>query len=316
MLFLFLPVMGKGAVMEQDVYAVVDIGSNSLRFMRGKRDRDGQWHFSKKELATTRLGKDVSRTGHLSREGIEASLEAMQQWNDAYPDLCVCAVATSAVREASDGQAFLAEVRARFGWHCRILSGLEEASFSYRGAAGAALPGMIVAVLDIGGGSSEMALGKEGRSLWSHSYPMGAVRFCHDVTTAAACDALERRCLNQWLSIPAVPDRLLGVGGTLTSLAAMELGLDLYDPDRVEGTVISRACLSDWIDRLEQMTPEERRHIKGLQPRRSDIILPGLLIARSCLSHYGIPEIQISEKDLLEGIFYSQAFQDAAWRNR
>ena len=76
--------------MEQDVYAVVDIGSNSLRFMRGKRDRDGQWHFSKKELATTRLGKDVSRTGHLSREGIEASLEAMQQWNDMYPDLCMC----------------------------------------------------------------------------------------------------------------------------------------------------------------------------------------------------------------------------------
>lgn len=302
--------------MEHDVYAVIDIGSNSLRFMRGKRDRDGQWHFSKKELATTRLGKDVSRTGRLSSEGVEASLEAMRQWNDAYPDLCFCAVATSAVREASDGQAFLAEVRARFGWHCRILSGLEEASFSYRGAAGSALPGMVVAVLDIGGGSSEMALGKEGRSLWSHSYPMGAVRFCQDVSGPAACDALERRCRNQWLPIPAVPDRLLGVGGTLTSLAAMELGLDPYDADRVEGTVITRDCLSGWIDILKRMTPEERRHIKGLQPRRSDIILPGLLIARSCLCHYDIPEIQISEKDLMEGIFYSQAFQDAAWRNR
>ena len=96
----------------------------------------------------------------------------------------------------------------------------------------------------------------------------------------------------------------------------MELGLDPYDADRVEGTVITRDCLSGWIDTLKRMTPEERRHIKGLQPRRSDIILPGLLIARSCLCHYDIPEIQISEKDLMEGIFYSQAFQDAAWRNR
>lgn len=118
------------------------------------------------------------------------------------------------------------------------------------------------------------------------------------------------------LPIPAVPDRLLGVGGTLTSLAAMELGLDPYDADRVEGTVITRDCLSGWIDTLKRMTPEERRHIKGLQPRRSDVILPGLLIACSCLCHYDIPEIRISEKDLMEGIFYSQAFQDAAWRNR
>lgn len=299
--------------MDYHEYAVVDIGSNSLRLMRGHCDDDGHWHFSPKELATTRLGSDIDKTGRLSPDGMEASFSAMQEWQDTLQGIPVCAVATSAVREARDGQAFLAEIRARYGWHCRIISGLEEAAYSFRGATAAATPNQEAVVLDIGGGSSEMAIGHQGQAAWSHSYMMGAVRCSQGLVTAADYGALETRCLGRWLPLPIRPDILIGVGGTLTSLAAMELELEPYDPERVEGTVISLASLSAWIDRLARMTPEQRRHVKGLQPRRSEIILAGLVIARSCLRFYEIPAITISERDLLEGVFYSQAFQDGAW---
>ena len=121
--------------MEYQKYAVIDIGSNSLRLMTGWQEVPGTWIFSPKELATTRLGKDIDETHHLSPAGMEASFAAMERWKGQLTGIPVCAVATSAVREAVDGQAFLAEVRARFGWHCRAISGLEEASLSFTGAA-------------------------------------------------------------------------------------------------------------------------------------------------------------------------------------
>ena len=109
--------------MEYQKYAVIDIGSNSLRLMTGWQEVPGTWIFSPKELATTRLGKDIDETHHLSPAGMEASFAAMERWKGQLTGIPVCAVATSAVREAVDGQAFLAEVRARFGWHCRAISG-------------------------------------------------------------------------------------------------------------------------------------------------------------------------------------------------
>ena len=120
--------------MKDKEFAVVDIGSNSLRLMTGRWE-DDRWKFSAKELETTRLGYQIEETKHLSPEGIDASLAAMARWQARLGPVPVCAVATSAVREAVDGQAFLAEIRARFGWHCRCISGLEEAALSFCGAA-------------------------------------------------------------------------------------------------------------------------------------------------------------------------------------
>ena len=97
--------------MEYQKYAVIDIGSNSLRLMTGWQEVPGTWIFSPKELATTRLGKDIDETHHLSPAGMEASFAAMERWKGQLTGIPVCAVATSAVREADDGQAFLAEVR-------------------------------------------------------------------------------------------------------------------------------------------------------------------------------------------------------------
>lgn len=301
--------------MNTNEFAVVDIGSNSLRLMTGRWD-GAQWQFSPKELETTRLGYQAEETKHLSPEGIAASLAAMERWNARLKGVPVCAVATSAVREAADGQAFLAEIRARFGWHCRSISGLEEAALSFCGAASCVEAGKGAVVLDIGGGSSEVAAGRDAVVAWSHSYPLGAVRLTKKSSLEPAeLEALESYCTSQWLPMPAAGDvSLIGVGGTLTTLAAMELQMTEYDPSRIDGSVISLSQLSCQIERLCSMTPEERRHVAGLQPKRSDIIIAGLVIARSFLRRYGFEAIRISESDLLEGVFYRHSFHDAAWR--
>lgn len=301
--------------MKHTEYAVVDIGSNSLRLMKGQRDERGSWHFSPKKIATTRLGKGLSETKHLSREGMAASLQVLADWHKEMQGVPVCAVATSAVREAVDGIAFLAEIRARVGWHCRAIAGTEEASLSFCGAASAIPSDTWAAVLDIGGGSSEVAMGKNGTVRWSHSYPLGAVRLTTDSTWCdETIDALRTYCHHTWLPMQLQPQVLIGVGGTLTSLAAMEQELTVYDSAKITGYSISRQHVWDWIHRLCAMTPDERCHVPGLQPKRSDIIIAGLVIAASFLEHYDLASIQISDRDLLEGVFYREAFYDAASR--
>lgn len=301
--------------MKRKEYAVIDIGSNSLRLLKGWQDVPGTWQFGMKELATTRLGKDMDKTKHLSAEGMEASFQAMAQWQPQLVGVPVCAVATSAVREARDGQAFLAEVRARFGWHCRAVTGLEEAMLSFSGATSRIRDDRTAAVLDIGGGSSEVAVGENGEVRWSHSYPIGAVRLTEDDTfTPQGMEDLRQRCRKIWLPMKKQADVLIGVGGTLTTLAAMDQEMTVYDPAKVDGYRVSAERLSYHIESLLAMTPEERRHVAGLQPKRSDIIITGLVIAQTFLETYNIEAVTVSERDLMEGVFFRHSFHDAAWR--
>ena len=296
-------------------YAVIDIGSNSLRLMTGTQDAFGIWKLSGKTLATTKLGNHMDETHHLWPEGMEASFAAMDRWSKELRDMHVCAIATSAVREAVDGQAFLAEIRARYGWHCRCIPGAEEAALSFCGAASALPANVTAAVLDIGGGSSELALGKGGEVLWSHSYPLGAVRLTKQPTwTMDDIEAMKDHCLQTLLPVPVQPDVVIGVAGTLTTVAAMDQKLDPYDPKKVECYDITKETIEGWIQKMQQMTPEERQHVPGLQVKRSDIILPGLVIAWSFLEYYGQPSLRVSERDSMEGVFYKHAFYDAASR--
>lgn len=296
-------------------YAVIDIGSNSLRLMTGIQNDTGQWCFSPKVVATTRLGNAVEETRHLWPEGMEASFAVMDEWMDIVAGMHVCAVATSAVREAKDGQAFLAEIRARYGWHCRTVTGNGEAELSFCGAASRLGQSVKAGVLDIGGGSSEFAVGTNGIAAWSHSYPLGAVRLAkQDTWSIAELQQLKEHCLRTLLPMAIQPETIIGVGGTLTTLAAMDLRLQTYDAAKVEGHVVSRETIGMWIDALQAMDPETRRNVPGLQPKRSDIIIPGLVIAWAFLTYYDQPSLTVSERDLMEGIYYRRAFYDAAWR--
>lgn len=292
---------------ESTSYAVIDIGSNSLRLMTGQQTETGQWHFSPKQLVTTRLGKNIDTTHQLWPPGVTASLAAFDQWQNVLGTTPVQAIATSAVREAADGEAFLAALRTRYGWQCRAITGIEEAALSFCGATAKAAQDITVGVLDIGGGSSEFALGAQGQVQWSHSYPIGAVRLTTgEALTPAVVRDMQNRCRQVLLPVPRRPERLIGVGGTLTTLAAMDLKLTVYDPAAVEGHCVSRETIADWITTLQRLSPAERRHVPGLQPKRSEIIIAGLVIAWTFLDFYGIDELTVSERDLMEGVFYQQ----------
>ena len=292
---------------------VIDIGSNSLRLMTGKKN-NGQWEFGLKQLETTRLGADLPQTGILSPVGVESSLAVFERWSAELVGRPVYAIATSAVREARDGQAFMTAIAQRFGWHSRIISGKEEAALSFLGAASAAPAGRSVLVLDIGGGSTETALGMDGQVIWSHSYPMGAVRFSTGRTiNREELSALQAKCQNLWLPLPEEPTTVIGVGGTLTSLAAMDQEMETYDPDKINGYTISTEQVSIQVEKIFALPVAQRRTIKGLQPKRGDIILAGLVIAQTFLQRFHLKKIQISERDLMEGFFLAEAFQEAPY---
>lgn len=282
-------------------YAVIDLGSNSLRCLTGRWT--GQWQFDRKKIETTRLGRYMDQTGRLDEEGVRCSLAALSVWQQELQDQTVYAVATSAVREAANGAEFMETLRQRFGWQARIISGQEEAALSFAGASALIGGDVQAGVIDIGGGSTEVACGRHGLVDWSHSYRLGAVRMAlGNLVAPEDLASLEARCDAAWLPM-ARPAVLLGAGGTLTSLAAMDQEMTEYDPDRIQGYTVTIDRISWHMERLRAMTPEERRHVAGLQPKRSDIILSGLAIARSFLRHYGLTAIQASEGDLLEGFF-------------
>jgi len=294
--------------MEIQHAAVIDIGSNSLRLLEGIR-AGRSWQFKPKQLASTRLGRNQASSGKLDPEGLRLSMAALAQWHEQLGAIPVLAVATSAVREASDGAVFMAAIEKSFGWQVRILTGEQEAALSFCGAASSAAADEAIVVMDIGGGSTEIAAGANGQVQWSHSYPLGAVRLAlPDRPTVQDIQNLEAYCQSLWLPMDVVPQRLLGVGGTLTSLAAIDQSLAIYDPAVVDGYVVSTDCIGRHIDCLSHMTPEQRRHVVGLQPARADIIVSGLIIAQSFLIRYGLSEISISEGDLLEGIFRHNLF--------
>lgn len=289
--------------------ALIDIGSNSLRLQRALAYADGSWKFLPKELATTRLGKDMDKTGRLSEKGLQDSLAVMARWHTELAATPTWAIATSAVREAADGAAFIDRIAAEFGWSVRIISGDEEAALSFSGAAFGTDSDVDTLVLDIGGGSSEAALGRAGQVNWSHSYKLGAVR----LSTGRAISRqellnLKAHCDAAWLPMPAQPGTVIGVGGTLTSLAAMDQEMTEYDPQKIQGYEISAERLDWHVERIFSLPLEERRSLPGLQPKRGDIILAGLVIAQSFLHHYGIASIRAGERDLMEGFFLQQPF--------
>src|SRR5438093_822153 len=208
------------------------------------------------------------------------------------------AVATSAVRDAENGEAFLGEVEWGYGFSTRLLSGEEEAKLTYRGVtAGRPLePGTLI--VDIGGGSTELILSDQHVSL-----DVGCVRlterFGEDVRAAGGHVA--------W-KLPNLPVKAaIGVAGTITSLAARDLRLLEYDPERVHGHVLTARAVDKQLARLTALPLEERRRLPGLDPERAPVIIAGTAILRAILRRYRLEGIEVSEHDLLHGVALAAA---------
>ena len=286
--------------------ACIGIGSNAIRLLIACREGERLCAL-RRERRGTRLFAGLVN-GALTEQSIEASVEAVGELAalaraDGARELFV--FATSAVRDAANGGEFTARAEAVSGARVEIVSGEEEAVLSYLGAS----EGGSCGVIDIGGGSTEFTLGEGARILGARSLQMGAVRMTAQLpilseadydATLNRCMKMIRRDLKELLVMPARA-QWVGVGGTMTTLGAMQRGIPLFDAQTCEGMEMSREEVAAWGVRLARMTMERRRQVAGLMPHRADIIPSGIAILEAAMRCFDVETLRLSAHGNMDG---------------
>ncbi len=287
--------------------AALDIGSQSILLLIADLEGD-RLEPVREEFFAPRLGEGLAASGRLS---VEAMALAERDIVRAV-ELCglhgaqeVVAVGTAAVREAANGNDFVSRLRERLGIEIKVLSGVEEAELTYCGAlSGSGITGS-VAVLDVGGGSTECTVGIKGKATGSKSAPVGAVllsdRFGRSPGLAAAALS-ELGELLAPMAEAAQGSELFGVGGSATTLASVKLGLAEYDPESVSRCSLTPRDLDRLIGRFRRLEVEEIRRLPGIDPTRADIIEAGATIIRTFLELAGAGSLRVSARGLRYGL--------------
>jgi exopolyphosphatase/guanosine-5'-triphosphate,3'-diphosphate pyrophosphatase len=273
------------------IVAAVDLGTNTTRLLVGAVE-DGRVEELHRETRITRLGEGVDARRRLLPVPIARVRNTLSDYRRTAESLGAertLLVATSAVRDAENGEAFLGEIEWSYGFATRLLSGDEEAELTQRGVGDL---GTTTLLVDIGGGSTELALDGFRTSL-----SMGSGRFTerHGEDVEASIQAA--RALLPELD----PQDAVGVAATITSIAALDLGLEEYDRARVHGHVLTRDGALAQLERLAALPLEERRRVPALDPDRAPVIVAGGAILLAILDEYGLGSIRVSERDLLDG---------------
>jgi exopolyphosphatase/guanosine-5'-triphosphate,3'-diphosphate pyrophosphatase len=303
--------------------AGIDCGTNSIRLLVADVDGGSPARLVDvvREMRVVRLGQGVDRTGRLAPEAIDRTRSALRDYAATIRDLGaerVRMVATSATRDATNRADFVAMVEQELGVAPEVITGDDEARLSFAGAVGS-LPDMSgrVLVSDIGGGSTELVLGNGGDVVGSISMDVGCVRMTErhlheDPPTAEqiarTVDDLNAALVAAGETVPLrTAERFVGVAGTVTTIAAIALGLDRYDADVIHGSAISAEQIADVTDRLLRMTHDERAALPVMHPGRVDVIGGGALVLRTLVEHTGASQVIASEHDILDGITLSLA---------
>jgi exopolyphosphatase/guanosine-5'-triphosphate,3'-diphosphate pyrophosphatase len=295
-------------------YAVLDVGTNSVKFHVGERADDGIWTTVTDRAEVTRLGEGLDETGRLGDEPMERTLDAIAGMADeAKADgvAATAAVGTAGLRIASNSADFVAAVRRRTGIEIEVIPGEEEARLAYQAAvSGLGLEGGgSRLVFDTGGGSSQFTFGDGDTIAEQFSVDVGAARFTEhfgldgpvdEFTVVAARDAVGLE-LGRLEGRP-VPDVVVGMGGAVTTMAAVKLGLPAYDPEVVQGTVLNAAEIERQTELYRQRRADERREIVGIQPKRAEVILAGACIVRAVLDKVGSNGLTVSDRGLRHGL--------------
>ena len=291
--------------------AVADIGTNSTRLLIADVV-DGRVVERERLLTITRLGDGVDHSGYLSEAAIDRVLAALRMYADhadAHRANTRLAVATSAVRDATNRDAFLNAV-CETSFQPRLLSGQDEAALTFAGVMSASAATASTVVIDVGGGSTELILGGPGGVISSCSLQAGCVRMSerylrYEAVTPKALSAC-RAALQALLT--TVPSTIttnahtgIGVAGTATTAAAIALGLEEYDPALIHGATVTRTAIGEQARRLGAMTLAEREQVAGLEPERAPVIVAGLIVLEAVLDHLALSEITVSEFDILQG---------------
>lgn len=299
--------------------ATIDIGTNTTLLLVAERGSAGPLAPVLERATITRLGEGVDRCRRLAPEAVSRTCACL----DEYASLIsanrvdrVAVVGTSAMRDAAGGESLVSHVRSRLGVDVRVLSGDEEARMTFRGAL-SGLPlddGREVGVFDIGGGSTEVVIGRRVAASspelrFSESFDIGSVRLterfvAHDPPAALELDAIKRVADEALEAVPALDpeSRPVGVAGTITTLAAVALGVVPYDAPRVHGCVLTREQLGGVLEHLASLDLEARRQIPGMEPKRADVIVAGGIVALTLLNHWNAAGLVVSDRGVRWGL--------------
>jgi exopolyphosphatase/guanosine-5'-triphosphate,3'-diphosphate pyrophosphatase len=291
--------------------AVIDIGTNSTRLLVADV-AGGRVSPVERRSTVTRLGRGVDLSGHLAHEAIEDVCAAIDAYVGILQELgaeTIEAIATSAVRDADNGSAFIAELRERFALSARVLDGEEEARATYLGATSENPPSEPTLVVDIGGGSTELVVGTADEISFHDSLQAGVVRhserhIASDPPTASELEALAtdvRGLIEESLGTGVAARQGIAVAGTPTSLASVEMELESYDPSRVHGHILALPSIQRLLSRLASLPLAERVEVPGLHPDRAPTIVAGVVILVEVMRAFGLEQIAVSEHDILYG---------------
>ena len=296
--------------------ATIDIGTNTILMLIADVSADGALTVVREEHVIARLGKGVDGLKRFTPETFTKALGYLDRFRGIAKALLaerIIACGTSAFRDASNSGEFIAFIRQKLGIEIEVLSGHREAELTYQGAVSESLvenEQQSFAVLDIGGGSTELTAGIGTNLVSMESLDIGCVRLTerylkNSPPTETALNEAASEIISWTGGFHRLEPqtRLLGVAGTVTTLAAMELNLKTYDPNRVSGRYISSQTIDRYANTLSTMTvPEMVRTYPQIQEGRADIILAGLLILRECLKQIGAGGIVASDRGLRYGM--------------
>ena len=299
-----------------DLVAAIDCGTNSIRLLIAEPAAGGGLREIDRRMEIVRLGQGVDATGAFHPDALARTFAATDAYADAVSSAGVAVertrfVATSAARDAQNSEEFFAGIRARLGVTPDVISGEEEARLSFSGAVSGVEAGAGPAlVVDIGGGSTELILGRDGAVEQAVSLDVGSVRlterFLHSNPTPPQARVEAEAYVDGLLDVCGVDlaraETFIGVAGTMTTLAGVHLQLDGYDRSRVHGAVLPVAAIGTLLDRLAGSSVDQIKAIPSMHPGRADVITAGALVASRIARRVTVSELVISESDILDGI--------------
>lgn len=305
-------------------YAAIDIGTVTCRMLVADVAADGAITELAKEYAITNLGEGVDASGLLSRAAMDRVLAAVDRYlvvRDALAEpgrpVTTIAMATSATRDAANGAEFAALLAER-GVTLAVIPGQREAALSFLGAS-SGFPGEDVAVVDIGGGSTEVVAGRAGAEpAMARSFDVGCRRMTERFLASDPPTAAERAAARAWAHDEMVPyfadlraavgvGRMVAVAGTATTVVSVREAMASYDSARVHRAFVSVADLRAVAERLEELPLTERERVVGLDPGRAPVIVAGMVILEEVLALMGLPGFTVSESDILDGMVLEAA---------
>ena len=292
----------------------IDIGTNSMRLLIADYN-NSKIENRKKYVNTTRIGQGVDKEGYISEEALQRNINALEEFaNICKVEECqaIYCMGTSALRDSKNGNIFVDRAKQKTNINVEIISGNEESNLGFMGVLEGLDTDEQILVIDIGGGSTEFIVGDIEGIKFAKSENVGALRMTEKFLVKDPIDTNEFSSMSKFIygeikdTIDYIKSKqikkIVGIGGTITSLSAMNQELEVYSMEKIHNSEVSIKNIKDILQNLKQMTLNDKKTLKGLQPKRADIITAGVEILNIIMENLEIEKIIVSEYDNLEGL--------------